>query len=112
MRYLCLAYPPEGGFVIDPPAVRSFVALREEMREAGVFVAAGQLQPVESATTVRVRGDEALLTDGPFAEMKEHVAGFLLLDCADLDEAVRWASRLPGSREGAIEVRPLVGWPD
>ena len=111
MKYLCLVYPPEG-FAIDAPKIREFIALRDAMRDAGVFLGAGQLQPVESATTIRIVEGETLLTDGPFAEMKEHVAGYLLIDCADLDEAVRWASRLPGARGGAVEVRPLVGWPD
>ena len=113
MKYLALVHAPEGAVTPDPANVRAFVALRDEMRDAGVFLGAGQLQPVDSATTIRFRGDEPLLTDGPFAELKEYVAGFVLLDCADLDEAVRWAQRLPGARLGAaVEVRPLVSWPD
>lgn len=112
MRYLCLVYPREG-FAVDAGIARDFIELRSEMQAAGVFVASGQLQPVESATTLRVRDGETLLTDGPFAEMKEHVGGYVLLDCDDLDEAVRWASRLPGSQDGgAVEIRPLVAFPD
>ena len=111
MKYLCLVYTPEG-FTVGPATVREFVGLRDAMRDAGVWIAAGQLQPADTATTVRIRDDEVVLTDGPFAEMKEHVGGYLLLDCADLDEAVRWASRVPGGRDGAVEVRPLVSWPD
>jgi hypothetical protein len=111
MKYLCLVYPPEG-FAVTPPVTRQFLALRGAMRDAGVFVDAGQLQPVGSTTTIRVRDGETVMTDGPFAEMKEHVGGYVLLDCPDLDEALRWASRLPGAENGAVEVRPLVRFPD
>jgi len=111
MRYLCLVYPREG-FRVDAAVVREFMGVRTAMEEAGVYLGAGQLQPVEAATTLRVRDGEPLLTDGPFAEMKEHVGGYVLLDCADLDDAVRWASRLPGAQGGAVEIRPLVQYPD
>ena len=107
MKYLCLVYPRED-FRRTPEVARDFIALRASMVEAGVFVAAGQLQPVSSATTVRVRDGETLLTDGPFAEIKEHVGGYVLLDCADLDEAVAWVARLPGVQGGATEIRPLA----
>lgn len=110
MKYLCLVYPPEG-FTVTPEVARQFLALRSSMTDAGVFLGAGQLQPVDSATTLRVRGGETLLTDGPFAEMKEHVGGYLMLECPDLDEAVRWASQLPGA-DGAVEIRPMVRNPD
>jgi hypothetical protein len=87
------------------------------LREAGVLVKNGPLQGVETATTVRVRGDETELTDGPFAVTKEVLVGYYVLDCANLDEAVRHASRLPAARWGSVEVRPVVGdqeipWPD
>lgn len=107
MKYLCLVYPPEG-FGPTPTVVHDYLELRGRMTEAGVFVDSGQLQPVTTATTVRVRGGETLLTDGPFAEIREHVGGYVLLDCADLDEAVRWISQLPGVQEGAAEIRPLM----
>ena len=111
MRYLCLVYPHEG-FRVDASVVREFVAARTAMQDAGVFLSAGQLQPIEAATTMRVHNGEPLLTDGPFAEMKEHVGGYVLLDCPDLDDAVKWASRLPGAQGGAVEIRPLVQYPD
>lgn len=107
MKYLCLVYPPDG-FSPTPSVVRHFVSLRDRMTEAGVFLGSGQLQPVSSATTVRVRGGETMLTDGPFAEIREHVGGYLLLECSDLDEAVKWAALLPGVQEGAAEIRPLM----
>src|SRR5579864_6799579 len=99
VKYLCLVYPPEG-FSPTPQVVREFLAIRRAMTEAGVFLGAGQLQPVSSATTVRVRDGETLLTDGPFAEIKEQVGGYVLLDCPDLDEALRWAAALPGIKDG------------
>jgi hypothetical protein len=78
------------------------------LREAGVLVKNGPLHSVATATTVRVRGDEAELTDGPFAVTKEVLCGYYVLDCADLDHALRHASRLPWARYGSIEVRPIV----
>jgi hypothetical protein len=80
----------------------------ESLREAGLLVANGPLHPVDSATTVRVREGRTELTDGPFAVTKEILAGYYLLDCADLDEAVRAAARLPMARYGSIEVRPVM----
>jgi hypothetical protein len=61
-----------------------------------------------AATTVRVRDEQDLLTDGPFAETKEQISGYFLLDCRDLDHAIAWASRIPGARHGAVEVRPVL----
>ena len=110
MKYLCLVYPPDG-FTVTPPVAREFFSVRNAMSAAGVFLGAGALQPISSATTVRVRSGETLLTDGPFAEIKEHVGGYVLLECADLDEAVSWAARLPGVKDGAAEIRPLVEFP-
>ena len=80
----------------------------EALREAGLLLGMGQLQPVGSATTVRVRDGEADLTDGPYAVTKELLAGYYLLECADLDEALRQAARVPLARYGSVEVRPLV----
>ena len=79
------------------------------LRDAGVLVAHAPLHSVESATTVRVRGDVTELTDGPFAVTKEVLAGYYVLDCADLDEAIGHAARLPWGRYGSVEVRPIVG---
>jgi hypothetical protein len=77
------------------------------VREAGVLVAVEQLTAVDSATSVSVRGGERLLTDGPFAETKEHLLGFYLLDLPDLDTALDWAARMPSAGYGTIEVRPV-----
>lgn len=82
--------------------------LSESLRAAGVLIANNPLHPVETATTVRVRDLEVELTDGPFESTKETLAGYYLLRCADLDEALRWASRFPIARYGSVEVRPVM----
>ena len=74
----------------------------------GVLVGGDSLHHPSAATTVRVRDENALLTDGPFAETKEQISGYFLLDCPDLDQAIAWARRIPGARHGAIEVRPVL----
>jgi hypothetical protein len=82
-------------------------AFGEEGRAAGVVLGGNELAPIRDATTVRVRGDETLVTDGPYAEVKEALGGYYLLDCDTIDEAVDWAARIPGAEHGAVEVRPL-----
>jgi hypothetical protein len=82
----------------------------QEMDGRGVRQLGSRLRPVSDATTVQVRGGEVLLSDGPFAETKEQIGGFDLIECKDLDEAIEVASRHPGARFGTIEVRPL--WED
>lgn len=112
MRYLCLLHVPEDAWA---PGTKGFeetvaenMAARKAIADAGVLVDCGPLQPTSTATTVRVRDGEALLTDGPYAELKEQLGGFYLLDCADLDEALRWAQTIPAARLGAVEVRPVM----
>lgn len=94
-----------------PEFVELFNAYNEAdaaMRRAGVLVECAPLEPMSSSTTVRVRGGETLLTDGPAAEVKEQVGGFALIECADLDEAIRWAATIPAARDASVEIRPLV----
>ena len=79
-----------------------------QMAEAGVLIDCGPLQPPAAATTVQVRDGETLLTDGPAAEIKEHFGGFTLVECADLDDALTWAARIPTASDGRVEVRPVV----
>ncbi|TCO65923.1 YCII-related domain-containing protein [Actinocrispum wychmicini] len=79
-----------------------------EMIERGVIVGGGGLHPPTDATTVRVRDDAVLLTDGPFAETKEQMGGFCLIDCADLDEAIEIAAKHPAATYGTIEIRPML----
>jgi hypothetical protein len=79
----------------------------EEMTRRGIRLDGHELAPVEDATTVRIRGGEVLIADGPFAETKEQIAGYDIIECADLDEAIEVASRHPCARVGTIEVRPF-----
>jgi hypothetical protein len=93
----------------DGAFLASCHAWAEEMRRRGMLVATGGLRPASDATTVRVRDGQVLLSDGPFAETKEMVAGFTLVECADLDEALEVTSKHPVVRYGTIEIRPLTG---
>jgi len=113
MRYLCLLYVAED--TIPAPGTPGFgdvrtanLAATGAMAKAGVLVDSAPLQPVRSATTLRVRNGETLLTDGPFAELKEQIGGYYLLECATLDDALRWAASIPAARSGSVEVRPVV----
>ncbi len=85
----------------------AYMAWGEEMGARGVLQGGERLRPTASATTVRVRDGEVLTSDGPFAETKEQMAGFYLVDCKDLDEAIEVASKIPGATHGSIEVRPI-----
>jgi hypothetical protein len=85
-----------------------FVELHRSLRESGLLVGVQRLHSTESATSVRVRGGETEITDGPFAVTKEVLAGYYLLECADLDEAVKQAARVPAARWGTVEVRPVM----
>jgi hypothetical protein len=89
----------------------AWLEFTEGLREAGRFVGSGQLRPVDTATTVRVREGETEILDGPFAVTKEYLGGYYLLNCADLDEALKLAAQAPIARYGSVEVRPLVELP-
>ena len=105
MKYLCLVYLDEQNWsaVPDPECK----ACGDSLRASGRLVAAEPLQPVHTATTVRVRNGKVAVTDGPFAETKEQLAGFYLIDAADLNEAIQVAAKIPPARAGSIEVRPV-----
>jgi hypothetical protein len=85
-----------------------YMRVTDEMRSAGVFLAGEGLQPVSTATTVRVPNGERIVTDGPFAETREQLGGFYVLECKDLDEAIGWAAKIPGAKSGCVEVRPVI----
>jgi hypothetical protein len=85
-----------------------FQSATAAMADAGVLVDSSPLQPPQTATTVRVRDGETQLSDGPFAEIKEQLGGYYILDCEDLDTALRWAAMIPSARYGSVEVRPLM----
>lgn len=109
MKYLCLVYLDEKTFhsLPDSPPDSECHAFGEEIRSSGKCVASQALEPVRSAVTVRVRDGKVSMTDGPFAETKEQLAGFYMIDAADIDEATRIAARIPPARVGSIEVRPV-----
>lgn len=86
----------------------AYYAFTNEIRESGAYVTGEALQPTSTATTVRVRDGQTLATDGPYAETKEQLGGFYLIEAADLDEAIAWAAKIPGAKHGAIEVRPIM----
>ena len=90
--------------------LKAYGAFDEAVERHGAFVAGEGLEGPETATTVRVRNGERLVTDGPFAETKEQLGGFYVLDCKDLDEAIEWAAKIPGAQEGTIEIRPVISY--
>src|SRR5712691_12759050 len=89
-----------------------YLALSEEMQAAGVLVGGGQLGPTRDATTVRVRDPETLVVDGPYAEVKEALGGYFLLECDSMDEALDWAARIPATERSGVEVRPVYFDPE
>jgi hypothetical protein len=105
MNYLCLVYLAQDKLHACPDSV--CFAYGQELRESGHYVAGQALQPTDTATTVRVRNGQLTLTDGPFAETKEQLAGFYMIEAKDLNEAIHWASKIPPARFGSIEVRPV-----
>jgi hypothetical protein len=105
MKYLCLVYLEEQKLHAVPDS--ECLVCGEGFRQRGLLVAAEALQPVETATTVRVRNGRVSITDGPFAETKEQLAGFYLIEARDLNDAIQVASKIPPAREGSIEVRPI-----
>ena len=105
MKYLCLVYLEEAKLLAVPDS--ECQACGDGFRTSGVLVAAQALQPVETATTVRVRSGRMSITDGPFAETKEQLAGFYLIEARDLNDAIQVASKIPPAREGSVEIRPI-----
>jgi hypothetical protein len=105
MKYLCLVYLDAKKLAEVPDT--ECLAFSDGLKMSGHRIAAEALQGVHTATTVRVRNGKVSMTDGPFAETKEQLAGFYLIDAKDLDEAVQLASRIPPARVGSIEVRPV-----
>jgi hypothetical protein len=105
MKYLCLVYLDEKR--LDELPDEDCVEYDTRIRASGHCLASEALQSVQTATTVRVRNDKVSVTDGPFAETKEQLAGFYMIEAHDLDEAIRLASEIPPARVGSIEVRPI-----
>lgn len=118
MKYICLIYSDEStnsapGTPEFAEVLEAYGAFGKEVNEAGVMVAGEPLQPTATATTVSVRKGKTQIVDGPFAETKEQLGGFYILDCKDLDEAIGYAAKIPtASHGGRVEVRPLMVLPD
>jgi hypothetical protein len=112
MKYLLLMYADEAiGSEYSKEeaqaASKTWAEFRREISASGALVSSGGVTPVATVTTVRVRNDKTLITDGPFAETHEQLGGYFLVDCDDLDEAIHWAEKIPTAKFGSIEIRPL-----
>jgi hypothetical protein len=112
MKYLCLVYHEEAVIDALPQSefdtiVRDTIAYRDELRQSGHYIASDALEYVQAATTIRVRNGKVSITDGPFAETKEQLGGFYIIEARDLNDAIRVASLMPPARRGSIEVRPI-----
>jgi hypothetical protein len=115
MKFLLTIYNDERSWVEASPEevgqiMAAYEAFGREVTEAGAFLSGEGLQPTATATTVRVRDGERILTDGPFAETREQLGGYYLLECANLDEAIGWAAKIPGAAGGCVEVRPVMDY--
>jgi hypothetical protein len=115
MQYMLLIYANESEDAeryADPATAQSIIGAyrtyTDELKSSGVLVRGDALKPTSTATTVRVTQGKAMHTDGPFAETKEQLGGYYLLECKDLDDALRWAEKCPGAAHGSIEVRPVM----
>ena len=110
MKYLLLVYMTENAINESEreQCYKDSTQLCHDLKAAGQFITASPLQPVSTATSVRIRESKRLVTDGPFAETREHLGGYYLVDARDLDEAIGIAARIPGARWGTIEVRPVI----
>jgi hypothetical protein len=116
MKYMLLIYLDESAGARATPAdmeasMKEWFAYTDAMKKAGTHLAGDPLQGTRTATTVRVRNGKTLHTDGPYAETKEQLGGYYLVDVPNLDEALAWAARCPGARYGSVEVRPLMAIP-
>ncbi len=112
MQYLLTIYANEAGFQNMTPeqqkqGLAAYMAYSEALKQAGVLQGSNRLQPVATATTVRTVNGKTQVLDGPFADSKEQLGGYFLIDVADLDAALSWAARCPGSQHGTVEVRPI-----
>src|SRR5512134_574113 len=109
MKYMLLIYLDEQAMSESErdKCYTESTRLAHDLHSSGRYLAASPLHPVSTATSIRVREGKTLVTDGPFAETREQLGGFFLLECKDLDEALRWAEKIPHAKYGSVEVRPL-----
>ena len=113
MRYLCLIYENEKAWETMPKdeanaVFGEYFAFTEGIKQSGKLLGGEALQPTQTATTVRVRNGKVASTDGPFAETKEQLGGYYLIEAPDLNDAIQVASKIPGARYGAVEIRPIM----
>ena len=113
MRYLCLIYDNEQQWATMPKnqsdtLMGEYGAFTEGLKQSGKYIAGEALKPTQTATTLRVRNGKVSTTDGPFAETKEQLGGLYLIDVPSLDDAIEAAARIPGARNGKIEIRPIA----
>ncbi len=113
MKYLCLIYDDEKMMAAMPKAdgdafMGEYFAFTNDIKQSGHYLSGEALHPVQTATTVRLRNGKQSTTDGPFAETKEQLGGFYLVEAKDLNEAIQVAARIPSARYGSVEVRPVV----
>jgi hypothetical protein len=113
VQYMLLIYDDENVWQTMPEEERDalvgeYSAYTQELQDAGAYIAGDALQPIATATTLTVRDGKTLTTDGPFAETKEQLGGYYLVEAAALDEALEWAAKIPSARIGKIEVRPVM----
>ena len=113
MKYMLLIYMEENALnqAEREDCYRKSTALAHELKSAGHFISTAPLQPVSTATTVRVREGKRLVTDGPFAETREQLGGYFMVEAKDLDEAIQIAGRVPGALAGTVEIRPVIEIP-
>jgi hypothetical protein len=114
MKYMLLIYADEQAWT-DPEREQCYkdsTQLAHNLKSKGQFLATSPLQPVSTATSVRIRDDKRLVTDGPFAETREQLGGFFMINAKDLDEAIDVASRVPAARKGTVEIRPVIEIPN
>lgn len=115
MRYLLLLYAapdaePQPGTPEFDAMMGEYMSVSDRMKDVATFVAGEGLKPVETATTLRKRGGRVETMDGPFAETREHLGGFYLIEAPDLDAALRYAAEIPAARYGSVEVRPVMDY--
>lgn len=112
MRYLLLIYSNEQQDAQRTPEeqeanMQAYYSFTNDLQQSGAMVGGEALHPTNSATTVQVRSGQTSSTDGPFAETKEQLGGFYMINCDNLDEAIKWAAKIPGAKDGSIEIRPV-----
>ena len=113
MQFLCLIYETESLMATrseeeNGKIFQDYMTYTQDVKDSGNFIAGDALQPTDTATTIRIRNNETLLSDGPFAETKEQLGGYYLLECDSLDQALEKASQIPSAKFGSIEVRPIM----